>query len=268
VPQQGPPARGRTALEAVKSKATKTKRGPAKYRGPVNPRLRAFMGSAEYREMVQLLGRLNGDGQLDEFLNKAQSYWGSMNIFRLAELERSQGGSGVIATIRKDWPRIWPSGRDTERFSAFEQFSRFWGRLERSKLVDDVMKEVLPDMETGYQTPEKSRDFKKMKSMTEQERSEEVLKRIANAEIVRQYIGLSNTDSEVKSIGGKMMPFLAGCVSALERKVAAETTEMGEKLDTGLAVAAAVVVLLIGLFAAGVIPSPLEIVTNIWNFKV
>merc|ERR1711920_5732 len=256
---------------AVKTRGKQAKTGvkrTGKYRGPVNPRLRAFMGSSEYRELILLLSGLNEQGLLDGFLDKAGKYWGNMNIFRLAELERSKGGQGVMTTIRKDWPRIWPKELEEERFAAFDKFSRYWGRLERSKLVDDVMKEVLPDMEKGYENPEASRDYRKLKDMTDEQRSDEILRRIGNNELVRQYVILSETDPEVSSIGSKMMPFIAGCVSSLERKVATETAEMAETLDQGLIVVAGVVVVLIALFATGIVPSPFEILGAIWNFKI
>lgn len=270
-PRAEPAAGSRTALGAVKTRGKQAKTGATrkgKYRGPVNPRLRAFMGSPEYREMIQLLSGLNEQGLLDGFLDKAGKYWGTMNIFRLAELERAKGGQGVMTTIRKDWPRIWPSELVDERFAAFDKFQRYWGRLERSKLVDDVMKDVLPDMEKGYENPEASRDYRKMKDMTDEERSDEILRRIANNELVRQYVILSETDPEVSNIGSRMMPFIAGCVSSLERKVAQETAQMAETLDQGLVVAGGVVVVLIALFAAGIIPSPFEILGAIWNFKI
>ncbi|CAK0840630.1 unnamed protein product [Prorocentrum cordatum] len=265
------PARSRTALGAVQTRGGKAKTGATKkgkYRGPVNPRLRAFMGSSEYREMIQLLSGLNEQGLLDGFLDKAGAYWGSMNIFRLAELERSKGGQGVMTTLRQDWPRIWPKELEEGRFAAFDKFQRYWGRLERSKLVDDVMKDVLPDMEKGYDNPEASKDYKKLKDMTDEQRSDEILRRIGKNELVRQYVILSETDPEVSSIGSKMMPFIAGCVSALERKVATETAEMAETLDQGLIVAGGAALVLIVLFATGVIPSPIEILGAIWNFKV
>merc|ERR1712113_1132158 len=114
------------------------------------------------------------------------------------------------------------------------------------------MKDVLPDMEKGYDNPEKSRDYRKLKDMTDEQRSDEILRRIGDNQLVRQYVILSETDPEVSSIGSKMMPFIAGCVSALERKVAKETAEMAETLDQGIIAVVGVVVVLIALFAAGI----------------
>ena len=41
----------------------------------VNPRLRSFIQSNEYRELLTLLKNVNDEGVLDDFLAKAETYW-------------------------------------------------------------------------------------------------------------------------------------------------------------------------------------------------
>lgn len=217
--------------------------------------------------MLDLLAKLNKQGVLDEFLDKAEKYWSTLSVFRIAELEREKGGGGVMATIKKDWSRIWPESLESERTNAFEQFKRFWGRLDRSKLVDDVMQDVLPDM-ANMGKVQSSKDLNKLRGMTDEERNTEIVGRIGKAAIVKQYTGLSSADPQVKSIGGKMMPFIAKAVSILELKVAAETEELAQNLDQVLIIGGGVLVALIVLFATGIIPSPLQILWDVINWKI
>eukprot|EP00913_Durusdinium_trenchii_P032436 g30370.t1 len=58
------------ALRVVKAKSPKST--SKKYRGQVNPRLRSFMQSKEYRELLSVLNSLNEQGLLDDFLTRAE----------------------------------------------------------------------------------------------------------------------------------------------------------------------------------------------------
>ena len=51
-----------------------------------------------------------------------------INIFQLAMEEQSGGGRGVVATVKRDWPKIWPPQLEGNRMYAFDCFAKFWGR--------------------------------------------------------------------------------------------------------------------------------------------
>lgn len=229
------------------------KRG--KYRGQVNPKLRSLLSATEYRQMVELLSNLERQGLLDSFLEKAEAYWAEIKIFQLALEEQQGGGRGVLRTVRRDWARIWPEELDAERLSAFDLFTAFWKRLDRSKLVETVMEGVLPDSGKDYGDLMESADRQKLAAMTDDERREEILKRLGASEIVRQYAILSENDGEVQAIASKMTPFIAKFVAILERKLATETEALGKTIDYGL-VAVGVVVVLAVLAATGVLKLP------------
>ena len=226
-----------------------------KYRGQVNPRLRSFLQSNEYRELLSVLNGLNEQGLLDEFLDKAEKYWIDINIFQLAMQEQDAGGRGVVATIKKDWSKIWPPQMESNRMYAFECFTNFWTRLERSKLVEDIMKDVLPDMSKGYSDKLESKDQQKLMQMNDDERRDEIMNRLGSSPLVAQYGGLSKEDAEVKAIGGKMAPFIAKFVSILERKVSTQTEALGQTVDYAVVAVGAVVVLIL-LSIAGIIKIP------------
>lgn len=236
---------------------TNKKKG-GKYRGAVNPKLRLFVNSKEYRTIIDLLAKLNDMGLLDEFLARAEDYWMNINVFQLALEEQQKGGRGVLMTIRKDWPRIWPENMDSDRMAAFDQFADFWKRLDASRLVDNVMKEVLPDMTKGYQDYEnlmQSDDQKKLMAMSDEERKMEIMSRLGRCEIVKQYAALSANDKEVQSIGPKMMPFVAKSVASLERKVATQVDQVGKSFDFGF-VAIGVLLVVAVLIGTGLVKLP------------
>jgi len=243
---------GRIAAAAQGVKVTKLKKGQkydqkSSYRGPVDAKLRSLLGAGEYREMTQLLGRLEAQGLLRRFLDRAEEYWGDLDLLQIAQLEQKGGGKMVIQKVRKDWPRIWPEDLEEERLDAFEVVSRFLLRLDRSKVIDLVMNEVLPDIDRGGSSAKKSADSERLQEMTSEERRVEFMQRLGDAKIVQQYIGLSKDDKDVATIGGKMMPFLVKCISLLEYKVSAGMEEMGEKADqaTNTLVAVSVLALVI-----------------------
>lgn len=217
--------------------------------------MRSFMQSKEYRELLSVLNSLNEQGLLDDFLTRAEKYWMDINIFQLAMEEQNSGGRGVVATIKKDWPRLWPPQMESNRMYAFDCFTSFWARLERSKLVDDVMKDVLPDLSKGYDEKLKSKDQQELMEMSDDERRDEIMNRLGSSPLVAQYGALSKEDAEVAAIGGKMAPFVAKFVSILERKVSTQTEALGKTVDYFIPVAGAVVLLIV-LIAAGVIPLP------------
>eukprot|EP00439_Symbiodinium_sp_Y106_P071845 s2539_g13.t1 len=105
------------------------------------------------------------------------------------------------------------------------------GGLERSKLVDDVMSEVLPDLGKDYNEKLESKDQQKLMKMSDDERRDEIMNRLGDSPIVAQYAGLSREDPEVKAIGSKMAPFVAKFVSILERKVSTQTESLGQTVD-------------------------------------
>ena len=51
-----------------------------------------------------------------------------INIFQLAMEEQSGGGRGVVATVKRDWPKLWPAQLESNRMYAFDCFAKFWGR--------------------------------------------------------------------------------------------------------------------------------------------
>ncbi|CAE6966050.1 rpsI, partial [Symbiodinium sp. KB8] len=229
-----------------------------KYRGVVNPRLRSFIQSNEYRELLTLLKNVNDEGVLDDFLAKAETYWMDINIFQLAMEEQSGGGRGVVATVKKDWPKIWPPQLESNRMYAFDCFAKFWGRLERSKLVDDVMSEVLPDLGKDYNEKLESKDQQKLMKLSDDERRDEIMNRLGGSPIVAQYAGLSREDPEVKAIGSKMAPFVAKFVSILERKVSTQTESLGQTVD----------VVVVGVIAVVVEDEPYEATASKEQFDV
>jgi len=249
-------AQYRTQVSATKTAAKPGKKKAAgKYRGPVNPSLRMLLGSQEYRQIVDLLSRVNEEGQLDNLLERAEAYWGDINIFKLAMDEQQGGGRGVLQTIRKDWPRIWPEELEEQRMTSFDTFTAFWKRLERSKVVDKVMKEVLPDAEKDYSDTMASKDRQQLADMTADERREVILKRMGKSDIVKQYGILSKSDTEVKSLAPKMGPFIARFVVILEQKLATQTEALGKTVDYGL-IAAGVIAAIILLNTFGIIKIP------------
>lgn len=251
----GPTALRATISTAPEKKKKKRPKKGGKYRGAVNPALRALLASDEYRNMVSLLQRTQEQGALDSFLAKAETYWMEINIFQLALEEQQGGGRAIINTLRRDWGRIWPEELESERMDAFATMTSFWGRLDRSKIMDKVMAEILPDSTKAYNELVDSKDQKKLAAMTDDERRTEIMSRLGKSELVQQFAILSQNDPEIQSISSKMTPFVAKMVATLERKVAAQTENLGKTVDTGLIVAA-VVVLLIILLATGVVKLP------------
>jgi len=246
--------RSLTLAAASQGKNVKTGAG-GKYRGVVNPRLRSLLEATEYRSIIVLLSDLKKEGYLGDFLGNADTFWKSINIFQLAVQESQGGGRGVLGTVKQDWSKIWPLALDSQRLAAFTTFSAFWTRLDRSKIIEDLMNDVLPDLEKGYKDKLESKDQQKLIQMSGDERRDEIIKRLGNCELVKQYVLLSQSDEEVKSIGGEMGPFIANFISSLERKVSLETDKLGQTVDYAV-IGGVVLVIIIALAAAGVIKIP------------
>ncbi|CAJ1353544.1 unnamed protein product, partial [Effrenium voratum] len=66
-------------------KVTKLKKGE-RYRGYINPKLKALVEAQEYRNVVDLLDRLETKGMLDRLLISAEVYWKDLNIFEISAL--------------------------------------------------------------------------------------------------------------------------------------------------------------------------------------
>eukprot|EP00435_Cladocopium_sp_Y103_P056444 s699_g19.t1 len=83
-------------------KVTKLKKGE-RYRGYINPKLKALVEASEYRKVVDLLARLEKEGQLDRLLVSAEGYWKDLNIFEFSALEKEEGRRAVSKILRRDW---------------------------------------------------------------------------------------------------------------------------------------------------------------------
>eukprot|EP00439_Symbiodinium_sp_Y106_P073901 s2313_g14.t1 len=85
-------------------KVTKLSKGE-RYRGYINPKLKALVAAPEYRKVVDLLFKLENENKLDLLLANAQDYWMGLNIYEASRLEREQGRKAVSKIIRRDWSR-------------------------------------------------------------------------------------------------------------------------------------------------------------------
>lgn len=254
-PREAPLRMRMDSAVAARATAQKVKpTGKKKYRGAVNPRLRALLNAKEYRKLISLLASLQEQGLLGEFLQNAEAYWREINVFELAMKER-EGGQGVLGQVKRDWGKLWPAAMDGQRMLAFNTFQAFWGRLDRSKLIEDVMKTVLPDMEKDFRDQLDSSDVVKLRALSDEERSLEVIRRMGQNDIIVQFTALSEYDQEIKSIGPQMAPFIAKAISVLERKVATQTESLGKTADLAIAGGVAVVLLIL-LFVTGIVKLP------------
>jgi len=253
------PLHTQTAMDTrlVTRQATKRTAAPRRAQtGPVNPKLKALVQSSEYRSVVELMLRLSEEGCLEEFLQKAEGYWNEVNIFDLALKEKQGGGREILNAVRSQWPRVWPEKLSNIRMEAFDRFSKFWTRLGSSRVLDDVLSEVLPDMRKGYNDMMKSKDRDKLSSMSDKQRREEIFKRLSESVLLRQFSVLSKSDDEVKRIAPVVGPTLARMIVITERKLADQTAELGSVINSGVLAGGVVIVLLI-LVGFGIIPNPL-----------
>mmetsp|Transcript_79360 Transcript_79360/g.184156 ORF Transcript_79360/g.184156 Transcript_79360/m.184156 type:complete len:347 (+) Transcript_79360:55-1095(+) len=243
--------RATTVEDIIKSKSRRIPKGSkVKYDGRINPKLRSLLGVAEYGQVLDLLVKLKNEGLLVTFLEKAAAYWASFDVYGLAAAEKD-GGSGVANTVREDWERLWPGDSSRE---AFAQFSNLWRRLEQSRLFDDVMKDVLPDLRTSSDATA-SADQERLGSLDDDELRDEMLLRLQSSELVGQYAKLSKDDDRVQAIASDLVPFVGSVVAALERKTALQTSTLGSLADLGV-LAAITASLLAVLVFVGVVKLP------------
>ncbi|CAE7849863.1 unnamed protein product, partial [Symbiodinium necroappetens] len=66
-------------------KVTKLAKGE-RYRGYINPKLKALVAAPEYRKVVDLLFKLENEKKLDMLLANAQDYWLGLNIYEASRL--------------------------------------------------------------------------------------------------------------------------------------------------------------------------------------
>eukprot|EP00933_Yihiella_yeosuensis_P045376 TRINITY_DN40747_c0_g1_i1.p1 TRINITY_DN40747_c0_g1~~TRINITY_DN40747_c0_g1_i1.p1 ORF type:complete len:361 (-),score=73.65 TRINITY_DN40747_c0_g1_i1:271-1353(-) len=244
----------RTSMAAETGvKRTFLKKGQS-YKGRVDPKLRSLLESSEYRRMVTLLSGLDQQDLLDDFLEKAEKYWEKVNLAEWAAQEQQGGGRGLMRTVKKEWPRIWPSELESERMPAFELFALFWTRVDQSSLIDRIMSDVLPDFAAGFNN-KGNKDSKKLEVLTEEGRRQEIMKRLGKNELIGQYGALSKADPEVARIGPKMTPFIARFLSILESKASQQTTSLGGLADGVVALVLVVAVLVLAVFG-GALPNP------------
>jgi len=85
--------------------------------------------------------------------------------------------------------------------------------------------------------------------MEDAERREEIMKRLGQANIVKQYITLCANDKEVQLIAPKVAPFMAQFMSVLERKAASQTVGAGKLTDAIVVGVSALAIF--GVFVAG-----------------
>lgn len=236
---------------AANVKVTKLKQGES-YRGQVNPKIRALIEAKEYRDMIDLLGRLENQGYLDAFLDKAEEYWAQINLFELAKEEQEGGGRQIMRKLKKEWTRIWPDQLDAERLTAFDLFSTFWKRIDQSKLIDMIMNEILPDLQKGYENTAQSADQRLLSSMTDEQRHDEIFRRLGKSELIGQYAALCKEDPEVRKVAPKVGPWIARFISMLEWKVANQSSVLGTMANFVVVGVSVVLMLLIALWVGAV----------------
>lgn len=252
--QQSRVARAAAPTLRRKKKGAKEKKGD-KYIGTVNPKLRALVNSKEYRKLVEILKKLEDAGQLEVFLKNAEDYWNNLNVFNLVAEEQQSGGRGIIRTVRREWPRIWPERMEEMRMDAFEIFTAFWLKLGQSKIMDTIIGDVLPGLRQGYDEMMSSTDQQALMSLTDEQRSEEILSRLGKSEVIAQYGVLSKGDPEVKALAPKMGPAMARLVVMFERKLATQTESLGNLSDFAV-VAGVIVFVVIILSLTGFLKNP------------
>lgn len=227
--------------------------GKGKYLWTLNPKLKSLVGTDEYRRVLELLVKLKSEGLLASFLGSAERYWADLDIFGVAKAEQAGSGRGVANTVRRDWEKVWPKALEKDQNNAFLVFSSFWKRLEQSRLFDDVMQDVLPDMKSLSAAA--SRDAQSLANMDDEELRDEMLDRLQGSKLVAEYIKLCEGEEDVQRLAPDMVPFIAAVVAGLERKSAMQTEDLGLSTDTGVIFAAVAATLLVLSFV-GVVKLP------------
>eukprot|EP00440_Ansanella_granifera_P038972 gb/GFBE01042281.1/.p1 GENE.gb/GFBE01042281.1/~~gb/GFBE01042281.1/.p1 ORF type:complete len:380 (+),score=55.29 gb/GFBE01042281.1/:1-1140(+) len=217
-------------------KVTRLKKGE-KYRGAIDPRLRALVEAEEYRLVVDLMADLQDQNLLVEVLSRAEAYWDSLDIKVITQKERKLGGRAIMKALRKDWPRIFPPELEPLLeyrgvTNSFELFTTFWRRVEQSEVLDNLIDKVLP---------EEILDGQALDAMSTERRLDEIARRINTTSLANQYRILAENDTAVADLSPQVLPFLARALSALDNKIFAESgrVDLGKFADD--AVGAAVV---------------------------
>lgn len=242
-------------------KVTKLKKGE-RYRGYINPKLKALVEAAEYRKVVDLLARLEKDGQLDRVLVSAEGWWKDLNVFEISAVEKDEGRRAVSKIIRRDWSRIWPKQLDSERLEAFELFSAFWRRVEQSQIIDTLIGEILPDLKRGYDTAGANReDQRKLLDMSPDIRIQEFQERFNSSVQADMYRILCENDTAIPILSEKLLPFFARGLDSFEDKVANTPIAMPGFADLSVIVTISIAfVLVLALGGAIKLPSMEETV--------
>mmetsp|Transcript_39465 Transcript_39465/g.85145 ORF Transcript_39465/g.85145 Transcript_39465/m.85145 type:complete len:383 (+) Transcript_39465:80-1228(+) len=237
-------------------KVTKLKKGE-RYRGYINPKLKALVEASEYRKVVDLLARLEKEGQLDRLLVSAEGYWKDLNIFEFSALEKEEGRRAVSKILRRDWSRIWPKQLEAERIEAFELFSAFWRRVEQSQIIDTLVGEVIPDLKRGYDTAGANReDQQRLLEMSQEVRVQEFQDRFNSSVQADMYRILCENDTAIPVLSEKLLPFFARGLNSFEDKVANTPMAMPGFADISVAVTISIAfVLVLALSGALKLPS-------------
>lgn len=237
-------------------KVTKLKKGE-RYRGYINPRLKALVETSEYRKVVDLLARLENEGQLDRLLLSAEGYWKDLNVFEISQVEKEEGRRAVAKIMRRDWSRIWPKQLEADRLEAFELFSAFWRRIEQSQIVDTLVGEILPDLKRGYDTAGANReDQNRLLEMSFETRIQEFEDRFNNSVQADMYRILCENDTAIPVLSEKLLPFFARGLDSFEDKVANTPLAMPGFADIAVGVTVSVAfVLVLALSGALKLPS-------------
>ncbi|CAE7331937.1 unnamed protein product, partial [Symbiodinium sp. KB8] len=200
-------------------KVTKLAKGE-RYRGYINPKLKALVAAPEYRKVVDLLFKLENEKKLDMLLANAQDYWLGLNIYEASRLEREQGRKAVSKIIRRDWSRIWPKELEDSRLEAYDLFSAFWRRVEQSQIIDTMIGEVLPDLKRGYDSVMDREGQDRLLSLSETGRLEEFQSRFNDSTTADQYRILAENDTAIPVLSEKLLPFFVRGMDDFEYKIA------------------------------------------------
>jgi len=210
--------KGTTVEDLIKSRLVPTTK-QNRYQYMVDPKLRSFVATTEYKRVVQLLVELKKAGELESLLRKLDEYWVSLDIFRIGQRER-EGGAGLQEIVRRDWKQIWPSSQNCSQKEAFKLFSGFWKRLDQSRLFDDALQDVLPEFKRRATVAAASYDRERLSKLTNADREAEFLRRMDKVDAVQQYVKLIKDDEDVQYLKSDLTPAIAKFISSLEKKTA------------------------------------------------
>jgi len=206
-------------------KVTKLRKGE-RYRGYINPKLKALVEAPEYRKVIDLLAQLENETKLDYLLSNAQVYWRGLNIWEMSKIEKEQGRQAVAKIIRRDWPRIWPKELEDSRVEAYEVFSAFYRRVEQSQIIDTLVTEVLPDIKKPNLGPKELQNSDRLLVMSDLARWNEFQNRFNDSATADQYRILAENDTAIPVLSQKLLPFFAAGMDNFEYKLQHEPMTM------------------------------------------